>query len=59
MVDDFAVYGEQFSYGHSCPKVVQYNEISDIRSWRSTRTAAASRHSSLDDAAAKINALLD
>lgn len=61
MVDDFAVYGEQFSYGHSRPKVVQYNEISDILQLE-IHNALLQRKSpqqALDDAAAKINALLD
>lgn len=59
LVDDFAIYGEQFSYGHSRPKVVQYNEISDILQLE-LHNALLQRKSpqqALDDAAAKIIAL--
>lgn len=61
MVDDFAIYGEQFSYGHSRPKVVQYNEISDILQVEihNALLLRKSPQQALDDAAAKINALLD
>lgn len=60
LVEDFAIYGEQFAYGHARPKVVQYNEISDILQLElhNALLLRKSPQQALDDATAQISALL-